>query len=328
MLSRIADSSSRQYTTVVEQYYVGILILNSKNGFFFAVFVVCISRGLTFGWASPMIQILEKDSSPVGKMDDSQINILQTIPQVSGMLGSISVAFMVVRFGTKTSGYIEVSLLVAGWVVVLLAKEPVLLYIGRFLTGMAQVDVVSGFYLSEVVHDCRRGMLISAATFGMSLGGLLGFIFGTFCDWLVFNLICLAPAFIFLLLLFPIPESPAYLARKGRTDAATENYSWFFNITPELARQKVSEITSTRHPRISWSTFFTVKSNRKALVILIFLVGFTPLCGTSVIGSYTSKIFETAKSSISPNHSALIMSSISFVASLCGALLIDRYLYF
>lgn len=292
--------------------------------FVVSVFVVCISKGFTYGWSSPMIQILEKDDSPVGKMDHEQINILQTIPQFAGILGGILVAFTLVKFGTKASGYVQALIMVGGWVVVLVADKPILLYVGRFLVGISQVDTVGAFYLSEVVHDCRRGTLISASMFGISVGALLGYFLGSICGWVAFNAACLVPAVIFLILLLPVPDTPSHLVRTGRIDAAAKSYSWFFAFDPQQARINVIKMLANTHDKATLSSLFTVKPYRNALIILTFIVGFSQLCGSNVIAAYSSKIFETAKSTITPNQSALMIATISFLASLVGTFLMDR----
>uniref|UniRef100_A0A146KZ16 Sugar transporter ERD6-like 12 n=1 Tax=Lygus hesperus TaxID=30085 RepID=A0A146KZ16_LYGHE len=289
--------------------------------------MLCMSSGLNQGWSSPMIQILETDESPVGKLDNTQIGTLQSIPQFAGIAGVTLVVITLIRFGTKTSGRLQGIFSFTGWLLVIFANNLPMLLFGRFFTSMTNigVDVVASFYLSEIADDCRRGAIIAFALFAITVGSLSATALGVVCyNYKLYNSLCIVPCMIFLLLCHWIPESPSHLIRTGKTEEACQSYIWFHGVSIDSGQRYVRRMQAFKRTKFRPNVVLEEKSNRRAVLIMGFMIAFPNLCGTSVISSYTSKIFEIAKVDMKPNQSALLLACIAFLSGLAGALLIER----
>ncbi|KAF6208868.1 hypothetical protein GE061_014610 [Apolygus lucorum] len=273
----------------------------------FVFAMLCMSTGMNQGWISPMIQIFETDSSPVGKLDNSQIGVLQSISQFSGIGGIALIVITLIKFGTKTSGRLQGLVLAIGWVLVIFAQNLPMLIVGRVLTCTTNigVDVITAFYLSEIADDCRRGAVVAFAIFAINVGSLAALALGVIAKTICFTQ--------------PLPH-PMF----GKTEEACQSYIWFHDVSLESAQRYVRRMQSFKRTKFSPSATLQEKSNRRAVLIMAFLIAYPNLCGTGVISSYTSKIFETAKVDMTPNQSALLLASVGFVVGLAGALLIDR----
>ncbi|BES96522.1 sugar transporter [Nesidiocoris tenuis] len=286
---------------------------------------LCLSKGVASSWSSPMISLLQSADSPVGKMDDSQINVLVSIAQYAGIASAIIVVYALIKWGTKVSCYLQAAMSIVGWVFLICANSSILVYIGRFFiaTSIVGVDILAAFYMSEVSSDSIRGTLISLLTFSGNLGSLLAYALGTVTNFRLFNAFGLIPVALFPLCFYWFPETPAQHAIRGRTNEAVQSYAWFQNVPIADADSYVKSKLLGRRPNFSPRLVMREKSNRIALYVLIFMIMYVNFCGVTVIGNYMSKIFEIADCSLTPNQSALMVAAVVFVSSLIGAVLID-----
>ncbi|KEH23720.1 MFS transporter [Medicago truncatula] len=70
---------------------------------------------------------------------------------------------------------------------------------------------------TEIVPKERRGALTTLNQFMIATGSSASFIIGTVLSWRALSIIGLIPTAVLLLGLFFIPESPRWLAKRGRT---------------------------------------------------------------------------------------------------------------
>src|SRR3954463_3898180 len=103
-------------------------------------------------------------------------------------------------------------------------------YVFRFLGGIAigASSVLAPVYISEIAPAGRRGALTGLFQFNIVFGILLAFISNFVVQWIAGDFdawrwklgIAAVPAFVFLLLMYTIPQSPRWLAQRGRHDEA------------------------------------------------------------------------------------------------------------
>jgi SP family arabinose:H+ symporter-like MFS transporter len=100
------------------------------------------------------------------------------------------------------------------------------------------------------------------------------------------------PAIAFIGLLFTVPESPRWLARRGRDDEARAILIRVDSPAHAEREMKAIRATATQSdPR--FSSLFDV-NYRRPLVLAVSLALFQQFCGINAIMYYSTKIFETA----------------------------------
>lgn len=189
--------------------------------------------------------------------------------------------------------------------------------VARFLGGIA-IGIASGLspmYIAEVAPHSVRGKLVSLNQLTIVLG-ILG---AQITNWLIADPIpadftaadiCASwngqmgwrwmfwaaafPATAFLLLACFIPESPRWLAMKGK-----ERTAW--NVLSKIGGeayaktelQSVEETTSSRSGQGGLKLLFS-RPFRKVLIIGVIVAVFQQWCGTNVIFNYAQEIFQSA----------------------------------
>lgn len=88
----------------------------------------------------------------------------------------------------------------------------------RFALGLVGggVFVITPAFISEIADDRVRGTLGSSLVLTANFGGLLGFIFGDYCNYDTTPLIVIAMTLVFLGGFFFFPETPTVLIKMNR----------------------------------------------------------------------------------------------------------------
>ncbi|MBW8326370.1 MAG: sugar porter family MFS transporter [Prolixibacteraceae bacterium] len=135
-----------------------------------------------------------------------------------------------------------------------------------------------------------------------------------------------APALAFFVLAFFIPESPRFLAKSGKSEAA-------FSILKRIggrdyAIQEQKEIAETLHgsdSKIDWKALKS-KKVRPVLVLGIVLAVFQQWCGINVIFNYAEEIFTSAGYSVGDMlFNIVITGTVNLIFTLLAMRMVDSW---
>jgi sugar porter (SP) family MFS transporter len=216
----------------------------------------------------------------------------------------------------------------------------------RILGGLAvgAASVMSPAYISEVSSARYRGRLATVQQIAI-IGGLFAAFLSNYLlakvagssmtplwagyeAWRWMFWIEIAPAAVFLVALFFIPESPRYLVVKRRTEDALRVLTRLYGA--EQARIKLGEIENSlaadaHRPRLSDLIDTSTKKLRKIVWVGIGLATFQQLVGINVVFYYGAVLWQAV--GFSENDALLInvlSGALSIGACLLTVALIDR----
>ncbi|MFH7002027.1 sugar porter family MFS transporter [Flavobacterium bizetiae] len=133
------------------------------------------------------------------------------------------------------------------------------------------------------------------------------------------------PAVLFFILMFLIPESPRYLAKKGNYDTAENTLTKIGGLA--YAKEATVKIKETFTDE-SEKTDFRMLLDKKALPILtigIVLAAFQQWCGINIIFNYAQEIFVSAGYSINDLFMNIVITgSINLVFTLVAMGTVDK----
>ncbi len=177
----------------------------------------------------------------------------------------------------------------------------------RFLGGIA-IGIASGLspmYIAEVAPASVRGKLVSLNQLTIVVG-ILG---AQIVNWLlvsddtVWNIerawrwmfwAAAFPACAFLLLALFIPESPRWLAMKGRTEKAFATLTQIGGKEYAAGEMRAFEQAEAEKQSQGGLKLLFSKPYRLVLTIGIIIAVFQQWCGTNVIFNYAQEIFQSA----------------------------------
>ena len=202
----------------------------------------------------------------------------------------------------------------------------------RFLVGLAigGSSVLAPVYISEIAPAERRGALVGLFQFNVVLGILLAycsnFVVGSLAPgpaaWRIKLAVAVVPATVFFTLLFTIPDSPRWLALKGRMTAAVASLQRLGIAEPQAV---AAELQRAAPPQDSVAEALSWSRHRRPILLAVTIAMFNQLSGINAILYYLGDIFTAAGfSSLSADLQSVAIGATNLVATIVGMSFIDR----
>jgi len=202
----------------------------------------------------------------------------------------------------------------------------------RFIGGLAigGSSVLAPVYIAEIAPATRRGMLVGMFQLAIVVGILAAYISNAAVTAVVPTAdsawrwklgVAAAPALLFLLLLLRIPDSPRWLAAKGRDAAALAVLAAIGDPAPErelsAIRASLVEDRAEDGQRLRWSR------HKRPILLAMLVAAFNQLSGINAILYYLNQIFADAGFRVS-DLPAIGIGVANLLFTLVGMALIDR----
>jgi MFS transporter, SP family, arabinose:H+ symporter len=197
--------------------------------------------------------------------------------------------------------------------------------------GIGASSVLGPMYIAEIAPPRLRGRLVGFFQFNIVFGILLAYfsnyLLGTFAlgdtEWRWKVGIAALPAAVFLLLLFTIPESPRWLAKRGRAAEAEEVLR---NAGEENYRQDLAEILASvdeSHGAPDEPLFS--RKYRVPIFLAISLAAFNQFAGINAVLYYLNDIFTKAGfGKTSADLQAVAVGATNLIFTVVAMSVIDR----
>lgn len=256
-----------------------------------------------------------------------------SIMMLGAALGALGSGPMSSRLGRKKSLLLSAVLFVVGSVGCAIALNLEVLVISRFILGLA-VGVASftaPLYLSEIAPERIRGSMISLYQLMITIGILAAFLsdtaFSAGGHWRWMLGIITFPAIILFIGVVTLPESPRWLAMKGRSELASKVLMLLRNSDDE-ARVELDQIReSLQMKQRGWQLFRHNANFRRSTCLGILLQFMQQFTGMTIIMYYAPKIFEIAGFSTTSEQMwcTVIAGLTNVLATFIAIALVDRW---
>ncbi len=310
-----------------------------------AIVAVATIGGLLFGYDSGAVNGTQDGLRAAFALGDAGLGFTVGSLLIGCFIGAFLAGKLADVIGRRNVMILSALLFLIGALIQGFAHVQALFVAARIMGGMAvgAASVLSPAYISEVAPANIRGrmttvqqiMIITGLTAAFVVNYFLAASAGTSTApywfgieaWRWMYLMQAAPAAVFLVALFFIPESPRYLVAKGRFDDASRVLTSLFGST--AAATKVEEIKASfsadHRPRLS-DIFDPVKGGVRPIVWAgLLLAVFQQLVGINVIFYYGATLWQLAGFTEDQSLQINIVSGIVSIAACFGTiLLVDR----
>ncbi|PNF21989.1 Facilitated trehalose transporter Tret1-2-like protein [Cryptotermes secundus] len=300
-----------------------------------------MTTGLVRGFSSPGIPSMQQ-KAPHLVPNESAVSWLSSVPPSGAFVGSLCAGPLMQWVGRRRTLMLSSPLWVLGWCLIALAQTYEMILLARILTGFC-VGLVTpsvAVYVSECSYAGIRGVLGSLPALFMAGGILISYLMGA---WLPWDQLAWASAgfpALLLVVMIPLPESPAWLLSRGHTADADKSLKWLHhqphtpkeNIPVELKEMPVFTSESTQHQVSSNENSrsgFSIKELFHLPILIPFSLTFTLLIfqqisGIDAIIFYTVSIFHSAGSQINDHLATVLVGLVQLLANILSLFLIDR----
>jgi len=306
--------------------------MNKKNSkFLLLAAAVAALGGLLFGFDTAVISGTIPFIQPYFKLDDISLGWTVSSLLAGCILGVISVGKPGDVFGRKKTLMFAASLFLISALGSALSTVHIVFIVFRVIGGFAvgAASMLSPMYISEISPAARRGQLVSLNQMAIVVGILLAFFSNYWLsgtgenNWRWMFAVMGMPAFLFLVTLIFVPESPRWLVQKGRNSEA-------FDILNRInGKEKASvELAGIRDSVMEEKgTYKEVFSSRMKPVLWlgILLAVFSQVTGINSIMYYAPMIFQ--KTGIGTDSALLqtvTIGGVNFLFTLVAIAWVDK----
>ncbi|XP_023028023.2 trehalose transporter 1-like protein isoform X3 [Leptinotarsa decemlineata] len=298
-----------------------------------AVLVACLSSltsGLFLAWPSPFILKITQDKENYAISEDQASYF--TIFNVVGLI--VFPPFLTIFnipdvIGRKPTIMLTAIPHMISWILIAFCTDLYLLYLARFTSGLGDALVFASLpvYIGEITTPKVRGIWGNGLICSIFLGQFLMNAIGSYCNVQETSFICLTVPVILVVALTFIPESPYFYVMTGKDERAEKSLQklrGIDDIEKELLQLKAA-VERQMSETGTWKDLVMVRSNRRALVALVFLRFSQVTSGIFVFASYMQFIFEKAGGEIEPGVSSMIYMGLTFIIYSGGTYVCDKF---
>jgi sugar porter (SP) family MFS transporter len=206
-------------------------------------------------------------------------------------------------------------------------------YVFRFIGGLAigASSVLAPVYISEIAPAEHRGRLTGLFQFNIVLGILLAFMSNALVQfvvdggdpWRIKLGIAAAPALVFIFMMYTIPQSPRWLAQRGRIAEAKDSLERVGVQDPVAMLAEFER--AAEDARLHSAQKLFVAAHRKPIVLAILIATFNQLSGINAILYYLKDIFAAAGfSGLSNDLQSVAIGAANLIATVIALRVIDR----
>lgn len=286
--------------------------------------------GLLFGFDTAVIAGVTRGLTAVYHLSPASLGITVSSALWGTLAGALLAGAPGDRFGAREClKWIAIFYFVSSVGCALAWSWPVLL-VFRVMAGLAigASTVLAPVYMTEIAPPKWRGAMVGMFQFNITFGILVAYL----CNYLIGRLdlgvdewrwkfsVAVAPGIILFSLLFTIPQSPRWLALKGRTAEARDILR---RIAPGIGKSEEDAILldqpAVTERRLSWS------KHRTPILLAFAIAAFNQLAGINAILYYINDIFAAAGfSKVSSDQQSILIGLTNLLFTIPALLIIDR----
>ncbi len=288
-----------------------------------------------FGFDTAVVAGTTSSLREVFSLGETQIGFAVSSALFGAVAGAAAVGKPCERFGRVKTLFVLAVLYLVSVIGCAAAWDLTSLMVFRFIGGLAVggSSVVSPMYITEITPPARRGLLVAVSQLNIVAGILAALV----SNYLIAGWIGLAPeaaawrwmfaaealpAVLFLLAVLPIPESPRWLAHRGRRAEALATLE---RLGHSGAGDELACIeASFQGGKASRESIFQLRY-LKPLLLVFALAAFNQLDGINAILYYVTDIFRMAGfAETDAFKQSAVIGAVNLVFTLVGMALIDR----
>lgn len=310
---------------------------SKSSGFILKVAIIASLGGLLFGYDTAVISGVIGNLKIKFNLSPLMVGWAASSAIWGCIIGAMFAGVVSDKFGRKKILIVTAILFFISALLASIANDLTEFILARLIGGLAigAASMLSPLYISEIAPAKKRGTLVTlyqlAIVIGINLIYFVNLKIAAYGDlswnvehgWRYMLASGMIPAFLFLVLMFFVPESPRWLTKNSRSDEALKILQKVNGL--DKAKSVLSEIQDAlKHESGTIRELFN-PGLRMAMIVGIVLALFSQITGINAIIYYAPEIFKSVGFG---THSALMQTFIlgitNTVFTFVAIWLIDR----
>ncbi|XP_047540635.1 facilitated trehalose transporter Tret1-like [Vanessa atalanta] len=294
-----------------------------------------IGTGANIAYPGVLLQQLRQPDSAVHLTPEHE-SWIASILGLALISGIIVAPFCLQKLGRRLTNQLSTLPALAGWALLVAAKGPTALLMSRSLQGfgMGIQAAAAPVSIAEYSAPKHRGAFLATIAFSFATGMLVAHIFGTILYWRSAALACGSFYAISLVLISLSPETPPFLATKGRFSECRKSFRWLRGQDDDAEKELEVLMNSQKHkdiqtPKISkfktYSEIIMKPEFYKPTVIMMFMFVLFQISGMTVVPSYTVPMMaEVTDGTIESYTSMLMVDVVRFATAVLACIVVNK----
>jgi SP family arabinose:H+ symporter-like MFS transporter len=312
---------------------------HSNSNFHFVLFATAVTAigGFLFGYDTAVINGANSYLKAHLHLTPPQEGLAGASAILGCLPGAIFSGFLSDRFGRKKLLFVCALFYAVSGLLSAIPNTFHQFLAARILSGLGigASSMICPVYIAEIAPEKWRGRLGTLFQLGIVTGifltlfinkviqGLGDEVWNTAYGWRWMLGMEVVPAMAFIALLFAVPESPRWLAQKGRDDEAREILAKVDG--PEHATKEMAAIREAAGHEVGRFSELFSDPFRKPLMIAVVLMACSQFCGINAIMYYSTKIFANAGGSTATAFTSSVwVGLINFAFTFVAIGFVDR----
>ncbi|XP_059472405.1 facilitated trehalose transporter Tret1-like [Neocloeon triangulifer] len=298
--------------------------------------LLLLAYGMTIGFPTIVIPTLTNGDEPNLQLTTEQISWFSSINLICVPVGGLLSGALTNFLGRKKAMMLVNLPILSAWLMLRYTQNVPLLYFSLALTGftggLLEAPVLT--YVAEITTPEMRGMLASTSSMSIIAGTFIQFLLATVLSWrdiAAYNIIAPVTAFC---CLFLVPDSPYWLATKGRVAEAHKSLAWLRGwVTQEAVQDEFNYLLETvktpkmvsvhKDGHITRMEIFkhNLKPYTRATFVKPFILVssaffFGHFSGMTTLQTYSVSIFEQLGAPIDPFQATMLLGLVQLTGTL------------
>lgn len=285
------------------------------------------------GWPSSAVEKFVRHEADF-EVDMNQLSWIVAMMDLGNVASPLITGYLMDRLGRKAVMVALGPLFVITWLLALYVPTTAALYTARLLAGLGKgiSYTVVPVFLGEVAGPGIRGALSSVFCLQLHSGFLFEAVVGPLTSYRALNTVSAVFPFVYVLVIFWVPESPHYLLAKDRPDRAERSLRWFrcpgagTGAVDDELRQTETAVRLEMENRSTFRELFASRKDLRALAVVVAACATQRAGGISCILAYSSLILPPKPAAVGPGRSSYVMlfAVLLVVVNFVGAAVVDR----
>ncbi|XP_034479517.1 facilitated trehalose transporter Tret1-like [Drosophila innubila] len=245
---------------------------------------------------------------------------------LGGAAVCVPIGISIAIFGRKMVMLVMVIPYLLGWACIIWAANVFMLYVGRFVVGAsgASFCVTVPMYTTEIAEIQIRGVIGCFYQLWIVHGILYSYGVGAAFPPIIVNTLCGILPILFFAFFFWMPESPVYLAQKGRDEQAEKSMRWLRGDDADISADMKAILEDANKEKQKLMEGMSRMGSMWGLCISITLMFFQQFTGINAIIFYSTSIFTKAGTGISPEWCTVILGIVQVFATIMAIMMVDK----
>lgn len=215
------------------------------------------------------------------------------------------------KYGRRIANMASLIPMILGWVGIILATNIPMLIISRLLQGlsMGMGTTLGPVLIGEYTSPKNRGAFLTVISVMISVGVLVVHTLGSYLPWQTTAVYCTFISLADFIIVLLSPESPSWLADRGKYDESKKVFRWLrgdgeeheldrmikTRLDEEIkigVKETKSVLTTLKHRKVYLKSLFKRKEFYKPIIIMIHIYTLSQWAGVNILITYTVDLLD------------------------------------